>query len=777
MTTLKLRVLTVVWGHEFVDRFLKGTLRSLASPNNLPALASNFDLVYELIAPQVDIDYIKTHPAYRVLADRVRFSFVSLRSGHIDMANSMSHWVLWNEAIERARCDDAYVITVAADHIFADGAMRRWAALFEQGYLAVYCPGMQVVAETIEAELVRNFGEEPVITLPRDEMIGLMFRHFHPVMLAMCRASPRWMAHPEFHLRGIAGSGIVQRIMTSHSVAFNPARIAMTENFCPVEKLDKVAFEPSWFLSAEPFFKYLNLYLRPWRMDDETMSHYGIWGDGFFLAANLREQAHSYSYALPDQSIAPSRLRKEEIAAGRYVAQMQTARKIHRVWHKLQESGLLCPAQWLAVAHLVGRLRRKLVVRGPLTLLVPDDPAMAVFGRAHAKHLLSDGGRALIDAVRAHVIEGRAPLARGARFEPSPTGTMRSASGSRYAVGRGVFRVVRGPIEVDDATIWVINRPIWGPSSGAPTASLQIRTAVLRIRVRLRGQVRLARTAAVTILRRYRSAYFVARRIYEQLSVLQRARRGSGVRGLVGGGKTAPTDPATLKSLALYRRALNGVAHNALSELFEMYERTVLAGAGTRSVPALQIKSLPALPPVEIVAVLERVVALTPDFAEAWLELGCIRRGLGDHAGARAAFERARRLRPRQAARRGQSDLRAVAAYEAAREAVAGGDHAGALAALELSDVPPPYPWQLHALKVRLLVDLGDAAGALAEIDRAMRWDHFEGRFEGMLPKSYDEMCAVMVATETRAASSPPLGPFTETLEASRQADVRSSQC
>jgi len=416
MATLKLRVLTVVWGREFVDRFLKGTLRSLASPNNLPALAANFDLVYELIAPQADIDHVKTHPAYRALADRVRFSFRPLPTGHIDTGNSMSHWVLWNEAVERAKRDDSYVITVAADHIFADGALRRWAELFEQGYLAVYCPGMQVVAETIEAELSRDFGQEPVIALRRDEMIGLMFRHFHPVMLAMCRTSPRWMAHPEFHLRGVPGNGIVQRIMTSHSVAFNPARIAMTENFCPVEKLDQVAFEPSWFLSAEPFFKYLNLYLRPWRMDDETMSHYGVWGDGFFLAANLREQAHTYTYALPGQSIAKACLQKEEIASGRYVAQMQAARKIHRVWRTLHENGLLAAARWLAAAHLMGRLRRKLAVRGPMTLLVPDDPAMVALGRENVEQLLSGGARALIDAVRAHLIEGRAELARVALY-------------------------------------------------------------------------------------------------------------------------------------------------------------------------------------------------------------------------------------------------------------------------------------------------------------------------------------------------------------------------
>jgi hypothetical protein len=753
MATLKLRVLTVVWGREFVDRFIQITLRSLASPNNLPALAARFDLVYELIAPQVDIQYIEKQPIYRALAERVKFAFLPLPSGHIDMANSMSHWILWNEAIARARRDDVYVITVAADHIFADGALRRWAELFEQGFLAIYCPGMQVVAETVEAELASNFGQQAVVTLPRHEMIGLMFRHFHPVMLAMCRASPRWMAHPEFHLRGIAGSGIVQRIMTSHSVAFNPARIAMTENFCPVEKLDKVAFEPSWFLSAEPFFKYLNLYIRPWQMDDETMSHYGIWGDGFFLAANLREQANTYSYDLPGASIAPPLLRQEEIGAARYVAQMRGARKIHRVWRTLSENGLLHAAQWLAAAHLIGRLRRKLAVRGPITLLVPDDPAMVALGGKDAERLLSAGARALVDAVRAHVIAGRVQLARGVRFEPSQSGTMRSASGSSYAIGRGDFKVVRGPIEVDDITIWVINRPICGVTGSVTTASMWVRAVLSRGRARLRGHVRQARTTAVFVLKRYRPAYMAVRRFYERVSAWRRGPGRNGLRGVMMAGRSVPTKPVEPESLALYKRALSGVAQAALGQLFEMYESTVLGGAGTSSVPGLKIRGLARLPAKEIAAALQRAVALAPNFAEAWFELGYIYRQLGDRAGARAAFDRARGLKPLYPVRRGQSDLRAVAACEVAREAEAVGDSAAALAALELPNLLPPYPWQLHALKAKLLLDVGEVAGSLAEIERAMQWNHYEGRFEGMLPKSYDEMRAMVGSLESRAAS------------------------
>jgi tetratricopeptide (TPR) repeat protein len=755
MSTLRLRILTVVWGREFVDRFLNLTLRSLASENNLPALAAKFDLVYEVVAPQGDISYVQQHDIYRDLAPRVRFDFRPFQTSHIDTKNSMSHWTLWNQAIERAKTDDVYIITVAADHVFADGAMSRWAELFEQGYLAIYCPGMQVVAETTEAELERDFAGSTVVSLPRDKMFSIMFRHFHPVMLAMCRASPRWMAHPEFHLRGIRGHGIAQRIMTSHAVAFNPARIAMTENFCPREKLDKVAYEPSWFLSAEPFLKYLNLYLRPWRMDDLTLSHYGVWGDGFFLAANLRESAHTYSYALEGQSISPAEFKREDIGAGRYAQQMQASRSIYRVWRALNENGQHLAARWLAAAHLLGRLRRKIALRGPVTILVPDDPAIAATLPVETGRLLSGNLRPLIDVMRGHVFAGHVGFEPGVRFEVRSTGSIVSATGTRFAFSkRGPFRIVRGPIEIDDARIWIVDRPIEGVTDAVLTPRAELLVAGRRAKATLRGYAGRARTAGIGILRRNPRTYMFARDLREKVADWQRARAGSPAAAANGSEGTVVTSGSprvaivSEKSLVLYKRALNGVAHRAMLDLYDMYEGTVLDGSGVTSVVGGQVKSVPAMPLTTIVELLEKAVGTSPEFAEAWLELGYARRASGDRAGAHAAFDRARGLTPYHQVRRGQSDMRAVAAHEMARGSVEMGEHSAALGALNLSGVMPPYPWQLHMLKAGLLRDTGDAAGALAEIERAMQWNHYEGRFEGMLPRSFEEMLAAIAERE-----------------------------
>jgi hypothetical protein len=730
LTFVKFRLVTVVWGREFVDRFLDITLRSLASENNLPALAAKYDVTYEIIALAEDIAWLRDHPVYAAIAPRVVFVFRPFSSSDIDMKNSMSHWILWNQAIERAKKDDVYVITVAADHIFADGAMTRWAELFAQGYLAIFCPGMQVVAETITDELNTTFGDSTAVTLPRDTMIALMFRHFHPVMLAMCRTSPRWMAHPEFHLRTVKGQGIVQRIMTSHSVAFHPGRMAMTENFCPREQFDKVAYEPSWFLSAEPFLKYLNLYLRPWRMDDMTLSHYGVWGDGFFLPANLIESGHTYSYALATGAMPEATLRREQLGAGLYVAQMNAARAIYRVWRALHDNSLHQAARWTAAAHIMGRLRRRLAMRGPATVLVPEDTAIGHLVGDEAGRLLAGNATALVEAVRGHVFVGRIALKAGDRLTERADGPIKSLGGTAYAAGKGgPIKVLRGPIEIDDFTLWVVDRPLSNVAQVEVTAGDRVRLAGVKAKAHLRRHARTGRNLAVNVLRKNRRLYMAAVRWRDALPEWRQQP-----------GLPAPVSQAAPAGLALYRRALKGVAHRALTDLFSMYQRCVLEGTTAISVPADKVAAIPLTPATTTAALLEQAVDLSPEFGEAWLELGYARRELGDRSGARAAFDRSRQLRSLQPARRGQADLRAIATLEWACETVAQGGREEALGVLSSPALSPPQPWQFHALKAELLRGAGQANAALIECERSMEWNHYEGRFEGMLPRVIDEL-------------------------------------
>ena len=295
---MRFRILTVVWGDAFTERFLHFTLRSLLAPGNLRDLARLHEVTYHVYAPDDDFARMQASARFEQIASIVAIRHCKLSLASIDPRNAMSHWDPWKAGVAAARNDDVFVILVAPDHIFCRGALARWGGLLERGHLAVFSPGFQVAAETLGPELRRRFPEDSPIDLSVEDLHDVIFRHLHPIKIAMFGGNPHPIGHPEWHLRAVHGRGFVQRIVGSHAVAFHPRRIRLTDNFCPIEKLDRVAFEPSWFIGAEPLLKHVEMLLQPASIDDATLSYYGGWADRFITPANLRESAITHAYEL-----------------------------------------------------------------------------------------------------------------------------------------------------------------------------------------------------------------------------------------------------------------------------------------------------------------------------------------------------------------------------------------------------------------------------------------------------------------------------------------------
>ena len=738
---LRIRLLTVVWGNEFVDRFLKLTFRSLAAPQNLPQIVQRHDVAYDIYAPPEDIARIKAFPLFAALSETVNFRFHPFALKEINAADSMSHWMLWQRAVSAAREEDVYVITVGADHIFADGGIARWVELFEQGYLAIYCPGIQVATETVEEELTLRFSGHGMIALPLPDLFNVMFRHMHPVMITMFRDSPRWMAHPEFHLRAVRGQGFVQNIMTSHAVAFQPNLIDLTPNLCPLDKLDQVAFEPSWYLSSEPILKYLNLYLRRWQMDDATLSHYGVWGEGFFLPGNLIESDLTHVYPIGAEIEAGQR-RHEEIGGHFYVGQMKASRQIYRVWRALQKAGLFQAARWLAAAHVGGRLRRSLPVNGPVTLFVPADEILQCLAEGEYKRLMADNCRALVAVVREHVAPGAHALPRGAKLVEADDGAICTMDGKRYAAGQGTngVSILRGPIIIDDARIYVVDRPL-SPvalreeTTGDTGAILQRRWRYMARRARA-----VLRNAAIDLLKRNPRLYVFARDWRDAQLKRQQAAAAARVRAAEARENGASAQPPSEDASRLYRRAMSGQSLAILLELYHYFEERVLAGGPLKTVPGTRLDGIKGGGNRRVIDWLKEAVRLAPDYAEAWLELGFAHLDNGDEETALAAFDRARKLLPVTPRHHAQADQRIVAALEWARLMERRGLQQQALAALDSMKVAPPHPWRYFLWRAGVLVQMGRAQQALDEYERCMEWNHYEGRFQNALPHVIEDI-------------------------------------
>ena len=732
---MRLRLVTVVWGSEFVERFVQLAVPSLMAPGNLPDISRRHDVTYEIYAPADDMQRITSQAAFADLARIVEIQFRPFAETEIDADNPMSHWDVWRWAVEAARKDDVYVILAAPDHIFCRGALQRWTELLEEGYLAIFCTGFQVVAETFTEEIAARFGGGRPIDLSRAELRELMFRHLHPIKISMFRNSPRWIAHPEWHLRAVPGHGLLQRILASHAYAFHPGRIRMNESFCPVEKFDRVAFEPSCFLGAEPLLKYLGLYLRPWRMGDATLSYYGVWADHFMSPVNLRECKLAYEF--PIGPVIPEMARRREQLGGDfYVGQMRSSRAVVRFWRGLHDAGLYRAAQWLAAAHLHGRLRRRLSSRNWRTVFVPNDAVFDRLAPGESERLIANGATELIAAMAAHVAPGRHALSPGDRLAEDPGGAIRTMCGQNYSVSQqGTVTITRGPIRVDDIEVYVVDQALGSVALLPSSVANALSSEGYRFRHVMRRLRRRSRARVLAVLQRSPRLFGLVLELREKW--ITRDTAALLATDQVKDAALVDLDP---QALDLYRRALAVHGLAAIRQMYAFYQECVLNGSGVDLAPRALLSNFADTDSDKSAQWLLEAVQRSADFAEAWLELGYLRHAAGDEDAAIDAFGHAQKASLKLPHLRGQPDLRLIAATERAKLMHARGRPADALAALEAAPSRRFAPWGFHFCRARLLIDLGRIEEALAAFEQCLEWRLVGRRFAGFLPRDLADL-------------------------------------
>jgi hypothetical protein len=597
---------------------------------------------------------------------------------------------------------------VAPDHIFANDTIAQWAALFEAGHVAIFSPGIQVASETVTEALAEAFPGGGEIDLPIERIIDLMFRHLHPAHVSMIRGSPRSIQHPEYHMRALPGLGLTLNSMTSHAVAFRPDAVKLTDSFSPVDQLDRVAFAPCQFISAEPMVKLMRLYYRRSTLDADAINHLGQWSDYFFTDANIVENHITHGSAIAG-ALPARRLREATQSALAYVQHYMASRRIYRLWQGLRRHRLRQAARWVAAAHMHARLRRRLVLPEAATLYVPRDAAIAQLAPGEPARLVADGGRALIAALRAHSVPEHRTHRRGDRL----AGT--------------AARIVKGPLEIDALRVYVIDRPLGAVA--AVVAGGRGRGAAALARDAGRGTLRRTKRAVVGLIVRHPGLHALVRRLRGHAAITPTVMPSAGELG-----------PRGAEALALYRRAVAWRSYQAIAELYGFYQAQVLAGTPLRAVPAERLAAL-GRRPGDPAGWLAEAVALAPDFAEAWLELGHVRLERDDRAGAAAAFACAGALAPTLPRSPSDPSPRTLAAYERAQLLARDGDAAGALAALDAAaDAPPPYPWRGQLLRARLLAATGQVEAALEWFEHALLGDEVYLHGRGIFPADLAEL-------------------------------------
>jgi hypothetical protein len=478
---MKIRLVTVVWGREFAEIFLRVGLRTLLADGNAAALARAHQVTYTIYTTSEDAQLMEAAPAFGRLREQIDVRLTLFTPAEIDSSNYGSHGIFWNQAVELARRNAEIVFFIIPDVLYAKGTLLRWAARFEAGAGAIFTVGPQVALETVLQELEQRFPDGgSACGFDQDELSDLLFRHLHPLHAAMRHDSVRRPPHPEYDLRLVPGRGFVVREIVSHPFCVDPRHYSSLRHYGPQDHLDSIAFEPCCTLSVEPLLKRFELYYRPWPLDEARLSNLAGWWDCFTTAACEYESAFPFDVACKNDA-AWQTGRRRAVAGGRfYRSQIFAAGRLYRLFIELKNRGSHRAAQLLAFAIYAGRLRRRICVREGATILVPSERALAAeAGRINA---LLVPGRELefVDLIANHVILRKDDIDRSRRLRGNVVrnSDYQASGGDALFTARGLpaeplLRAITSaapPLSVGPFTVVVVDRVLW-PELAAPTTT------------------------------------------------------------------------------------------------------------------------------------------------------------------------------------------------------------------------------------------------------------------------------------------------------------------
>jgi tetratricopeptide (TPR) repeat protein len=480
---MKIRLVTVVWGREFVEIFLRIGLRTLLSDGNAPALARAHQVTFTIYTTPEDRQLLEAEPAFARLREAVNVQYSLFSLSEIDSANPSSHGIFWYRAIALARRRSEVLFFIMPDILYARGTLLAWARRFENGARAVFTVGPRVALETALPELEARFParQEPC-GLSREELLELLYRHFHPLNAIMRRDSLRRFAHPEYDLRVVPGQGVIIRDMVSHPFCLDPGYFSNLRYFAPEDHLESLAFEPCSTVSVEPLLKFVDQWYRPWPLDEIRLSNLGGWWDWHTTRSCERESELPFELLLrPGADGTPHSERNRAIAAGRfYRSQVVIAGRLYKLFVALRERGFHQAASLLAAAVYAGCLRRRISLRRGAILLVPTDVAFEADRARIRELLLPERERELLDLVGDHVVLEQDELRASRRWRKlvaqstTPGLDVRplfTARGERADTVLSTLAYME-PFSLGPFTIYPVDRVLWRDRIGVEPAAV-----------------------------------------------------------------------------------------------------------------------------------------------------------------------------------------------------------------------------------------------------------------------------------------------------------------
>jgi hypothetical protein len=640
---MKVRLVTVVWGREFIGAFSRIAIRSLLAQGNVPNLSRAHQVTYTIFTTPEDANYLKADPAFIRLSSAVNVQLSLFSLGEIDGANRSSHAILWHRGIELARRNQEILFFIMPDVLYGRETLMRWIRRFEDGFKAVFSLGPQVVLETALPEIEARFPDPASpCEVDREQLYDLMARHFHPVHAMMRRDCDHRHVHQEYDLRIVRGQGLVIRQIVNHPFCVDMAFFSTLRHYGPVDHLETFAFEPCSILSIEPLIKFPEHWYRPDPLNQIRLSNLGGWFECHGTPGCERESQEAFE--IPFRPCVDDRSKTERqraVAGGAFFrAQIVASGRLFGLHAALQDRGFFRASALLATAVYAIRLRRRMAIRREAILFVPTDAALNE-AWPHILDLLAPGREGdFIDFISDHVLLPKAETEVSRRW----LGAWK-ADASITAQGRpappllNTAKLVGEPFTVGPFTIHPINRVLW---RNAPAGALT-GIAATPVASSIGGRA-LFRVPPRVILRRFYRCLPQPLKIVAGYALVQ-ARR------LVGGLRRTAVTASTL--FAVPREDVDTLRDIQRVRALRVVESVLADFVAELCIPGLQSEPhqlvrhilMQASAGSDIEEFVEtRLVELTkrsPSWTAGWLELGFLRHDQGRRQDALACFQRA----------------------------------------------------------------------------------------------------------------------------------------
>jgi hypothetical protein len=180
------RIITMVWGEQYINNMLELTLPALLAPGNIPAFVEHFDAEMVVVTETRFFDLLADSPVIGRLLEHC-----DLRLLPIDDLLSDWYGITLTYALVRGFADlgeamvDTHLLFVNADFILAENSYRKLAEAILRGERLVVSPSYCMVQEDTIDEL-RNRVDQArrSLALPHRELAKLIIDHRHNTIRA-----------------------------------------------------------------------------------------------------------------------------------------------------------------------------------------------------------------------------------------------------------------------------------------------------------------------------------------------------------------------------------------------------------------------------------------------------------------------------------------------------------------------------------------------------------------------------------------------------------------